>query len=80
MLEMINNLRGLRPIRKIDEKIKNVLKNQGGWGIAEVLTIIVSVVIVAVVLAPALKTLAGDVTTSLSTWWDGIKTTIFTSA
>lgn len=77
MLEVINNL---KLVKNFKRKTKVVLGNQGGWGIAEVLTIIVSVVIVAVVLAPALKGIAGDVTTSLSTWWNGIKTTIFTSA
>ena len=59
------------------KSFKNLVKKNDGWGIAEVLALIVGIVIVVLVMAPSLKLFSLDVINSLTIWWSGIQVELF---
>ncbi|MEI6132387.1 MAG: hypothetical protein WCQ41_06155 [Bacillota bacterium] len=59
------------------QKIKSIAKKNGGWGIAELLALIVGVVVVVAIVAPAVKLFSNDVISSMVTWWDDISASLF---
>ncbi len=50
-------------------QLKVLAKKRDGWGIAELLAVIVGIVVVVIILAPGIKTFASDVLTSMESWW-----------
>ena len=50
-----------------------------GFGLNEVIGIAAAIIIAAVVVIPGLKLFAGDVISSLDTWWQTMASSIFSS-
>lgn len=66
-------------MKKMMTRLMNNFKKEDGWGIAEVLTAIVGVVVVVLIMAPAIKGFSTEVSTALTTWWDGINAALFSA-
>ena len=50
-------------------KVKGLLRKNNGWGIAELLALMVGIVVVVVILAPSIKLFSSGVMNALNDWW-----------
>lgn len=49
---------------------KDVLNNNKGWGLTEVLAIAGVCIVAAFIVIPGLRLFAGSIITSMDNWWD----------
>lgn len=66
-------------MKKLISKLIEKVKRQDGWGIAELLSVMVGIVVVVVIMAPAIKGFSDSVIKSLTTWWTSIQSTLFSA-
>lgn len=57
--------------------LKEKVKEDKGWGIAEVLAAVVGVVVVVAILSPAIKSFSSSLVTDLTMWWEGVTSGLF---
>lgn len=62
------------------DKIKKPLKNNDGWGKDEVIAIAITLMIAGLIMIPQLKTFAGDVMSEVNSYFDTMKSRIFTTS
>jgi len=62
---------------KAGSKLKKLAKKNGGWGIAELLALIVGIVVVIAIVAPFVKTFSADVVEGLQLYWDNAAGELF---
>ncbi|MEI6603483.1 MAG: hypothetical protein WCL54_08360 [Clostridia bacterium] len=58
-------------------KAKAFLKKEDGWGIAEILALIVGIVVVVVIMAPAIKSFSNVILTAMTDWWGNVQIDLF---
>ncbi|NLO36782.1 MAG: hypothetical protein GX112_10610 [Clostridiaceae bacterium] len=55
------------------------IRKRNGFGLNEVIGIAAGIIIAAVIVIPGLKTFATSLMGNLTTWWNDMATTIFTT-
>lgn len=58
----------IKTLNKVN-KVKGLLRKNNGWGIAELLALMVGIVVVVVILAPSIKLFSSGVMNALNDWW-----------
>ena len=64
-------------IIKTLNKVKTLVRKNDGWGIAELLALVVGIVVVVVVLAPSIKLFSTGVMNALNIWWKSVQVQLF---
>ena len=62
---------------KIFKKANNLLANESGFGMNEVLGIALAIIVAAFVIIPELRNLSENIISRLTTWWTTVSGKIF---
>lgn len=67
-------------VKRIVALFKKPLQNNAGWGKEEIIAIAITLMIAGLVMIPGLKTFASNVMSEVDSYFDSMKSKIFTTS